>query len=133
MTRPWRESSQEAGFQELAKQVLSRITCAKRPLTILELQHALAVEFGESELDKENLPEIEDLVSVCAGLVTVDETSEIIRLVHYTTQEYFQRRKDHWFPSAEASITDTCVTYISFDVFAKGLCETHDELRNGYK
>lgn len=86
--------------QELAKQVLAWITCAKRPLTTSELQHALAVEYGESELDKENLPEIEDMVSVCAGLVTVDEESDVIRLVHYTTQEYFERTWISWFPNA---------------------------------
>ena len=74
--------------EELAKQVLSWITCAKRPLTTSELQHALAVEVGESALDEENLPQIEDIVSVCAGLVTVDKESKFIRLVHYITQEY---------------------------------------------
>jgi hypothetical protein len=58
--------------EELAKQVLSWITCAKRPLTILELQHALAIEVGDSRLNKENLPQSEDMVSVCAGLVTID-------------------------------------------------------------
>ena len=73
---------------ELAKQVLSWITCAKRPLTTAELQHALAVEVDEAELDEENVPQIEDMVSVCAGLVTIDEESDIIRLVHYTTQDY---------------------------------------------
>jgi hypothetical protein len=45
--------------RELAYQTLSWITCAKRPLTTLDLQHALAVEVGECELDGENLPEIE--------------------------------------------------------------------------
>jgi hypothetical protein len=65
---------------------------------ISELQHALAVEVGEAELDEENLPEIEDIVSVCAGLVTIDEESGIIRLVHYTTQEYFERTQRQWFP-----------------------------------
>jgi hypothetical protein len=65
------------------------ITCAKRSLTTAELQHALAVEIGEPKLDEDNLLEIEDMVSMCAGLVTVDEESKIIRLVHYTTQEYF--------------------------------------------
>lgn len=59
--------------EELAKQVLAWITCAKRPLTTLELQHALGVEVGKPELDEDNLPEIEDIVSVCAGLVTVDK------------------------------------------------------------
>ncbi len=55
-----------------------------------ELQYAIAVEIGESELDEENLPDIEDIISVCAGLVTIDEQSGVIRLVHYTTQEYFE-------------------------------------------
>ncbi|KAI5865298.1 hypothetical protein GGS23DRAFT_594839 [Durotheca rogersii] len=92
---------------ELAKQVLSWITCAKRPLTTLELRHALAVEAGASELDEDNLPQIEDMVSVCAGLATVDEESGIIRLVHYTTQEYFERMQKHQFPNAQTDITTT--------------------------
>jgi hypothetical protein len=58
---------QEEEIRVLAKQVLSWITCARRPLTTLELRYALAVEVGEPGLDEENLPEIEDMVSVCAG------------------------------------------------------------------
>src|SRR5271167_575298 len=61
-----RINGQKPGLKELAKQVLSWITCAKRPLTTLELQHALAVEVGKPELDEDTLPDIEDMVSVCA-------------------------------------------------------------------
>jgi ankyrin repeat protein len=118
---------QKPGFQELAKQVLSWITCAKRPLTTLELRHALAVEEGESELDRENLPEIEDIVSVCAGLVTVDEESDIIRLVHYTTQKYFERTQMICFPNAQKDIAKICITYLLFDVFDTGFCLTDEE------
>src|SRR5262249_14803719 len=103
--------------RECAMKVLYWIVCARRPLTSLELQHALAVEVGESKLDKENLPQVEDIVSVCAGLVIVDDKSGIIRLVHYTAQEYFERMQGRWFPAAEADITATCVTYLSFSVF----------------
>jgi hypothetical protein len=113
--------------EELAKQVLSWITCAKRPLTTSELEHALAVEPEESQLDEENLCRVEDMVSVCAGLVTIDEESGIIRLVHYTTQEYFERTQSQWFPQAESEITTTCITYLSFNVFESGLCQTDDE------
>lgn len=84
---------QEPAWKELAMQVLSWITCAKRPLTASELQCALAVELTKSELDRDNFPQIEDMVSVCAGLVTVDDESGIIHVVHYTTQEYFEQRK----------------------------------------
>lgn len=47
----------------------------------------------QSELDEDNLPEIENTVSVCTGLVTIDEKSNVIYLVHYITQEYFERTR----------------------------------------
>ncbi|KAH7464150.1 hypothetical protein FOMA001_g17939 [Fusarium oxysporum f. sp. matthiolae] len=114
--------------RSLAKQILSWITCAKRPLTTVELRHALAVEVGTSKLDEDALPEIEDIVLVCVGLVTIDEQSGIIRLVHYTTQQYFDRNREKWFANAEADIATTCVTYMSFDVFESGFCHTNEDL-----
>ncbi|KFZ16434.1 hypothetical protein V501_02227 [Pseudogymnoascus sp. VKM F-4519 (FW-2642)] len=122
-----RIEGQLAGEKELSKQVLSWITCAKRPLTTSELEHALAVELGELQFDEENLSPIEDMVSVCAGLVTVDEESAIIRLVHYTTQEYFERTQKRWFPQAETDIARICVTYLSFNDFKTGICQTDEE------
>ncbi|RYP69569.1 hypothetical protein DL770_008217 [Monosporascus sp. CRB-9-2] len=116
-----------------AKQVLSWITFAKRPLTEREFQHALAVETDESELDEENLPQVEDMISLCAGLVTVDEESSIIRLVHYTTQQYFNRTQDRWFRDAQLNITTTCTTYLSFSVFANGYCHTDEEFEQRLK
>jgi Ankyrin repeats (3 copies)/Ankyrin repeat len=122
-----RINGQKPGLKELATRVLFWITCAKRPLTTSELQHALAVEVGEPKLDEENLPQIEDVVSVCAGLVTVDEESGIIRLVHYTTQEYFKQTRERWFPDAETDITKVCLTYLSFHAFESGFCQTDAE------
>jgi GPI inositol-deacylase-like protein len=91
--------------RELARQVLSWITCAKRRLTSSELQHAIAVEVNKREFDTED---IELIVSVCVGLVVIDEESDIIRLVHYTAQEYFERTWERWFPNAHTDITKTC-------------------------
>lgn len=122
-----RIEGQLADQEQLAKQALSWITCAKRPLTTSELQHALGVEIGLSTLDEDNLPQIEDIVSICAGLVTVDEESKVIRLVHYTTQEYFQRTQKDWFPNAETEITAVCISYLSFKVFESGFCPTDEE------
>jgi hypothetical protein len=122
-----RIEKQVLDHRSLAKQILSWITCAKRPLTTVELRHALAVEVGTSRLDEETLPEIEDIVLVCVGLVTMDEQSGIIRLVHYTTQQYFDKNREKWFANAEADITTACVTYMSFDVFESGFCRTDEE------
>lgn len=123
-----RINTQKAGFRRLAEKVLSWISCARRPLTTSELQHALAVEVGDTELDKENFQRPERLVSVCAGLGTIDNESGVIRLVHYTTQEYFQRTQKRWFPHAECDIAAACLAYLSFDVFGSGSCRTKDEL-----
>jgi len=121
-----RIEGQKTGFRDLAMRVLSWITCAKRRLTTSELRYALAVEVGESELDKDNLPEIEDMVSVCAGLVIVEE-SNVIRLVHYTTQEYFERTWVSWFPNAQIDIATICITYLSFTAFQTGFCSTDED------
>lgn len=67
------------------------------------------------------------MVSVCAGLVVVDEESNIIHLVHYTTQDYFEARKKYWFPDAESNFTMICVTYLSFNTFESGPCLTDEE------
>lgn len=98
-----------------------------RQLSTFELQTALAVEKDSSEMDEDNIPEIEDIVSACAGLVTVDKNSNIVRLVHHTTQEYFQRTQKDWFPDAQNEITATCITYLSFDIFSTGICDTDEE------
>jgi ankyrin repeat protein len=68
------------------------------------------------------------MVSVCAGLVTVDKKSDVIRLVHYTTQEYFERTQNHWFPSAETEIATACITYLSFDIFKSGVFAVQTEM-----
>jgi hypothetical protein len=96
---------------------------------VKELGQAIAVEDGESKLDEANLPEIEVMISVCAGLVTVDEESNIIRLVHYTAQEYFERTQTYWSLDRETYITKTCVTYLLFDAFNTGFCATDKEFK----
>jgi ankyrin repeat protein len=111
----------------LASRVLSWITYAQRALTTEEIRHALAVELDESSLNLDNLLDVEDIVSVCAGLVTIDEESNIIRLVHYTTQEYFERIRDEWNPSAQLDITSICLTYLCFDAFKGGACSTDQD------
>ena len=105
-----RIESQMAEQTELAKQALAFLTCAQSPLSTLELQEAMGVEVGELELDPDNYPDIEDVLASCLGLITVDEDSDIIRLVHYTTQEYLERTLSRWYPEAEAMIVDVCLS-----------------------
>lgn len=53
----------------LAEQILMWVSHATDPLTVTELQHAIAIANLErgTELDDEDLPDEDVLISVCAG------------------------------------------------------------------
>ena len=85
--------SQEGGSKKLAERTLAWIIHAKRPLSMTELLHALAVRPHDTKLDGDGLTSVEFLLSVCAGLVRLDEKSKIFDLVHKTTRDYFESAK----------------------------------------
>ncbi|KAH6975943.1 hypothetical protein BKA56DRAFT_674463 [Ilyonectria sp. MPI-CAGE-AT-0026] len=129
-----RIKGQKPSMKELTLQVLMWTTFAKKQITSAGLQHALAVEVGELELDEENIPLIDTILSVCAGLVTLDEESKIVRLVHYTTQEYLQKTQERWCPGSDAefNIATTCIAYLSLNEFQPGFCEIPTERAQSY-
>jgi hypothetical protein len=67
--------------RELAERALPWIVNARRPLSLDELRHALAVRPGSTALDPEALDNAEIYTSICAGLVVVDNGSGVVRLV----------------------------------------------------
>jgi len=102
---------------ELIVKVLGWIFYIVRPLTVIEIQHALAIEQGDPNLDEDGIPNRDLLVSVCAGMVMINDNSDTISLVHYTTQEYFQRSVKRLLEHANRDIAIICLTYLHFDVF----------------
>jgi ankyrin repeat protein len=124
-----RVDGQLQGDRLLARRTLCWISYAERLLTTTELQHALATQPGDKEFDCDKLYDVEDITSVCAGLVTVDEETSIIRLVHYTTQEYLEEVRLSWNPGAQEEIAVVCLSYLSFDTFRnEGGCAAIDAL-----
>ena len=112
--------NQEPEHAALALRILGWIHHAHRPLKIRELQHALAVESGDSHLDEDGIPDIGLILTVCAGIVTIRE-DYAVGVVHYTTAEYLERRSAEHFPDAPIDIAKTCLTYLMFDEFASPL------------
>lgn len=115
-----RIQSQNNGQVKTANKILSWVIFAQRPITIEELRCALAVEPEDSCLDKEALRDRGYLLSVCSGLIVITEKTEIVRFIHYTTQEYFERACHPQFVSAQTYLATTCITYLSFSTFASG-------------
>ncbi|KIM87085.1 hypothetical protein PILCRDRAFT_64497, partial [Piloderma croceum F 1598] len=121
-----RIAQQSRDDEALAKRVLMWITYAERPLSLMELRHAVSTLPGMTDIDSESLVQEQLLTSVCAGLVAVDEDGNIVRLIHYTAQEYFEANGSTLFQNAAADITQACLTYISFDALTK---QNYAELR----
>ncbi|KAL8716183.1 MAG: hypothetical protein Q9220_000088 [cf. Caloplaca sp. 1 TL-2023] len=113
---------------QLAKRALSYIFCARRPLRLDELRHALAVEPEDTDIDDSALLEPEILLNISAGLIRVDENSQIVSLIHHTLQEYLESNRGRLVPDVEIDFAKACITYLSFDVFGNGPCHDAEAL-----
>jgi hypothetical protein len=110
-----------------AKKLLAWILCARRPLSAPELLHALAIEPGDTEVDEDNILEPEQLITMCAGLVTIHEQSNTVRFIHPTTSEYLQRHQQYWLPDANVELARTCTAYLSISDLDIGPCSSRKE------
>ena len=120
-----RIEEQDQASHELAIRTLSWIIQGQRLLSVAEIQQAVSIEPGNSGLDPDSTVDCDDIISACAGLVTRFHDSpnnEILRLVHYTTQEYFERKTTKYFPDAQKYLASSCLTYLLFDIFSGTLC-----------
>jgi len=101
---------------------------------VAELICAIAAGYldpDENYLDNEAFVDRDVLIDVCAGIVTVDRESTIIRLVHYSTQQYFERNRTAIFPDAQSHISRVCLRYLSLEAFfvpCTGIVELSDRI-----
>jgi hypothetical protein len=92
-------------------------------LSAAELLAALAAKVGDKEVNEENLVNIDEAIGICASLVTEDCDRSIIRLIHYTTNEFFTQSGAGWIAKSSECIASTCLTYLSFQTFLSGPCK----------
>jgi hypothetical protein len=106
--------NQAPDLVEIAETVLFWVVCARRLFHIVELCHAYAtLELAEgNSLEDDDLPDAELLVSTCCGLVRIDEESQLVRMVHYTAQEYFYKYHVPAIISAHLNLARICIAYI---------------------
>ncbi|KAJ7151979.1 ankyrin repeat-containing domain protein [Mycena filopes] len=114
-----RIDAQSSEDRAIAQAALTWVTHAKQILSVADLRAALAIEPSAKEVDDDDLLDIETIVGVCAGLIIVDEHLSVVRLVHYTTQEYMDSISSECFPGAHTKITEALLTFLSFDSVRK--------------
>ncbi|KAE8445519.1 hypothetical protein EG329_013282 [Mollisiaceae sp. DMI_Dod_QoI] len=123
-----RISGQESDSFDDALKILYWINYASMPLTVEQIQYALATRPGDRSLDCEGIMDEDRLIAVCCGLVNIQREGRIITLRHDSVREYFERNGEKQFPHALTDIAKTCLTYLSFDTFAQGICDSDEEI-----
>ena len=105
--------SQGGGKARLGMAVLMWISHSRRPLQVDEICHAMAIQIGSNDLDRDDIPAIPTVLDCCQGLVTIEKGASSIRLIHFTLQEYISTLPD-LFDRAHSTIAETCLTYLNF-------------------
>ncbi|OJI98795.1 hypothetical protein ASPVEDRAFT_147980 [Aspergillus versicolor CBS 583.65] len=106
--------------QALAFKVFRVLMTTCRPINILTLQHALALERDEW-LDEENLEHRVSILRATNGLITIDKADDansIVRFFHGALKRVLG--KSHLDPSvAESEMAKLCLMYLQHEDYAK--------------
>lgn len=119
----------DVSHTEDALKVLYWVSFAKRPLTVDELIHALAVNIEDKDYDADN-ELLDEITSICAGLLIVDHISCVVRLAHHTTDEYLKKIQTKSFPGISSHMASVLLTYVSFNVFKTQAAVTRADATN---
>ncbi|PHH65759.1 hypothetical protein CDD81_1486 [Ophiocordyceps australis] len=111
-----------------ALRIISYVFCAKRPLSMDELLHALSVVPGATDMLSEALYDGALVLSVSLGLIRVDDKSGLVRLTHHTLHEHLHKFPQQLFPHHEKDLAISCLLYLSFDAFSAGACTEANSL-----
>ncbi|KAL8793816.1 MAG: hypothetical protein Q9195_003646 [Heterodermia aff. obscurata] len=120
--------AQDPEYASLGLKIICWVHHAARPLSLQEIRQALAVEVDDKTFDNDGLPDDGLLESACAGLITIQEHCTV-GLVHYTAQEYLSRNSSVLFPGTDAMIANICLTYLCFEDFTSGPCNSDNDLQ----
>ena len=115
---------------ELALKALKWLAFAREHLQEKALLHALAVKDDNTDIKESHLPNLQMVLSLCGGLVVLDQESRKIRLVHETTQQFFQQYfRDVRHEDGDAEIANVCLRYFSMPAFSRSF-KDKDSIRD---
>ncbi len=87
-----------------------------RPLQLSELLRLVAIRPGDQESDMEAPPQVDPVLSACCWLFTVEDedNSRIVKLVHYTAEEFFKHHGKFQSWEAHRQVAGSLVTFLNF-------------------
>ncbi|PPQ84972.1 hypothetical protein CVT26_008089 [Gymnopilus dilepis] len=100
----------------IARSTILWVIYAYQSLRAKVLERAVAISPDKPGFCSDNIIPLELLVTWCCGLVVVDEESNLVRLAHYTTYDFFKSLRTGDFRNPHTSITSSCIAYLqAFD------------------
>ena len=128
-------AQKEQSDVDLAKRVLSIAMSARRPLTLSELQHALAIEPGDVEFNTKIDYDREEILEFTQGLLMIDDGDDehsYVRFFHLTFQKYLTENQDRLLPGAESKLASACLTCLNYNIFSNRI-HNEDEIDDKIK
>jgi hypothetical protein len=110
--------------RDKAFKILAWLSFVLEPLSVKAFQQALSIEPGDSELDENKQTPVDELTSVCHGLVIIetvkigDAITQNFRLLHETASKYLKNIRSDNFPAGHAIILKVCLAYMSLPYFS---------------
>jgi hypothetical protein len=119
---------QGSGRSELALTTLTWICNVKWPLTMNELQHAIAIEGEVEQIGPEDLESSKTILSACLSLVVMSKSDQTVNLIHSTARSFILGNQMRMDREPHLTISQACLTYMSVPEMAKGPCNSVQEL-----
>ena len=83
-----RVNASNSDTQKLVQRVLTWIVCSKKPLSTKELLEAVSINEGDTELDRDAIPDEEGILKWCSSLVRRTPNGDRLELAHFTVEEF---------------------------------------------
>ncbi|KAH6889043.1 hypothetical protein BKA70DRAFT_1163670, partial [Coprinopsis sp. MPI-PUGE-AT-0042] len=128
-----RISDQACKHASLAMVVLVWVVNAPRSMTVEELERAVATSPTTHKFEPGRVVPWTTLISLCGGLITVEEESRLVRLVHSTAKQTLEDLLQADFPHPHSLLAVVCTTHIAEFVFQNPTISTEEEFKTALK
>ena len=104
---------------DIAIPMFQYLSCAKQPLTVSHIRHALSVTINTRRLDADDIYEldVEEIVSISTALVRVLDNSHTVQFSHSTMHDFFSQTDLEPFPQSDLALATACISYLLLENF----------------
>ena len=115
--------------QIMVQRSLRWIAHAQWALDVAELCEAISVNPGDTLLDREGIPAVEEILRCCSSLIRRSMSGSGLEFAHFTVKEYLQKLDevaDNEFGAyhiqelpCQIELAEVCLTYLNLDDFGQ--------------